>query len=169
MLVDQRQVGLEDAGAVRTLLGGRVGLAELRRVGRVRVASQVALALEQRAEVVEDEGEHSAGAEVPMWVVRELRSAPSRAAGVSSRPRSSAQLRSRSHRHVRTANGGGDGGLVGANEAPRPMPHRDPCGSGRRDAALFCSAEAFPARRNGDLRGALGISGIGRAGRSGGL
>ena len=60
MLVDQRQVGLEDAGAVRTLLGGRVGLAELRRVGRVRVASQVALALEQRAEVVEDEGGHSA-------------------------------------------------------------------------------------------------------------
>ena len=31
----------------------------------------------------------------------------------------------------------------------------------RRNAALLCSAEAFPARRNEDLQGALGIGGGG--------
>ena len=34
-------------------------------------------------------------------------------------------------------------------------------GSGRRDAALLCSAGAFPARRDEDLRGALGVGGGG--------
>ena len=37
-------------------------------------------------------------------------------------------------------------------------------GSGRRDAALLCSAEAFPARRDEALRGALGVGGDGREG-----
>ena len=32
----------------------------------------------------------------------------------------------------------------------------------QRDAALLCSAGAFPARRDEELRGALGIGGDGR-------
>ena len=42
---------------------------------------------------------------------------------------------------------------------PRPTSY----GSGRHDAALLCSAEAFPARRDEALRGALGVGGVGCA------
>jgi hypothetical protein len=71
-----------------------------------------------------------------------------------------------------------DGGRVGANESsgiPRPIP-RDPATPlrmARRDAALLCSAGGFSARRDEELRGALGVGGDGRGrvrvGRAGGL
>ena len=52
--------------------------------------------------------------------------------------------------------------LEASIDAPRtrdPSVHRGP---GPRDAALLCSAWAFPARRDEALRGALGIGGDGR-------
>eukprot|EP00966_Prymnesium_polylepis_P091819 2125572-Prymnesium_polylepis.1 len=61
-------------------------------------------------------------------------------------------------------------------EAPRPMPpepaNPTSYGPARRGAALICWG-AFPARRDDELRGALGIGGDGRGGvrvgRSGGM